>query len=179
MKLSNTTLIGCYEIRNGCYRDKRGWFYKPFQDSVMKSLGLNFRVAELYFSSSGKNVIRGMHYQNPPKDHAKLVSCVKGHVFDVVMDIRRTSNTFGQCAEFTLKEGDGKSIYIPSGFAHGFCAIEDDSILSYLVSSEHSPEHDAGISWDGLGINWPTQQPIISDRDAQLPRFSTFQTPFR
>jgi len=133
---------------------------------------------EQYYSISKKNVLRGMHFQLPPHDHYKLVTCVEGRILDVVVDLRRSSPTFGQhlCVELSGVRAD--SIYIPSGLAHGFLVLSRRALVLYNVSSLYAPLHDTGIRWDSAGIQWPVVAPQVSERDAVLPPLAAFETPF-
>ena len=176
MELKKTALNDCYEIAFRFSDDARGNFTKPYQKSFFSPL--SFEFAEIYFTTSKKNVVRGMHFQLPPHEHTKIVTCISGCAFDVVMDLRRTSLTYGQSITFDLRGDNGRGILIPPGCAHGFCSLQDDTVISYFVSSEHSREHDTGIHWTDAAVPWPTKDPIISQRDASLPALSEFETPF-
>ena len=119
MQLTPTPLKDCYEVKSPTFSDMRGSFIKSFQSSEFRKHGIDFEIREIYYSASQKNVIRGMHFQLPPHDHGKLVNCLTGSAFDVVVDLRKNSATYGQAASFILTGGDGRGIFIPSGFAHG------------------------------------------------------------
>lgn len=159
--------------------DDRGWFTKPYRASTHLADGLDPTVAETFFSLSARGVVRGMHFQVPPHDHAKTVTCLAGRILDVAVDLRRGSPTEGRHAAAELAGGDGRSLYIPRGCAHGFQALADDSLVAYLVSSEHAPDHDTGVRWDSVGVEWPLPDPVVSARDAALPDASSFTSPFR
>jgi dTDP-4-dehydrorhamnose 3,5-epimerase len=160
------------------FRDNRGLFVKTFNDSMFRAMDLEFRVMESYFSVSGRDVIRGMHFQLPPYQHAKIVFCPQGSILDVALDLRRDSKTYGQCFSQVLSAGDHKAFYIPEGFAHGFRALTDDAITYYLVSSEYSREHDAGIAWDSIDFEWGAEHPVLSDRDRAFAWLQDFESPF-
>ena len=177
LKLTNTALNDCYELTFPLSDDARGRFAKPYQKSLFPAFGFEF--AEIYFSTSKKNVVRGMHFQVPPHEHTKIVTCISGRAFDVVMDLRQGSPTYGQSINFDLRADNGRCIFIPPGFAHGFCSLQDNTVLSYFVSSEHSAKHDTGNHWKDASVPWPTDNPIISQRDASLPSLSEFETPFK
>ena len=119
-----------------------------------------------------------MHFQVPPHDHSKLVGCLAGSAFDVIVDLRKDSSTYGQTASFSLKGGDGRGVFIPKGFAHGFCALEDNTLMSYAVSSEHHSQSDTGIHWNSVDIHWPTNTPIVSARDENLQPMKELESPF-
>ena len=151
------------------FEDNRGIFIKNFQESIFKSNGIDFELRESYFSVSSKNVIRGMHFQLPPHDHAKIVFCPQGSILDVLVDLRKASPTFGKCFSAILSAENHKAFYIPSGFAHGFQSLEDNTITYYLVSSEHHKESDSGILYNSFGMEWQTDAPVMSERDLSFP----------
>lgn len=173
-----SNLAGCFELQPKAFEDARGRFVKVFHEQEFAEYGLEHNFAEEYYSVSHKNVIRGMHFQLPPMDHVKMVYCVEGQVMDAVVDLRVNSPTYGQYALFLLSAEKANSIYIPKGMAHGFCVQGDRAIMVYKVSSVYSPEHDAGVLWNSIGIPWPLEQPCISDRDKSLPALSDFKSPF-
>lgn len=171
-------LPGCYLIEAQNSEDARGSFTKTFNADTFAEQGLETNFVESFYSCSKRNVIRGLHFQSPPADHAKLVYCTAGSAWDVLVDLRLGSPTYGTYESFTLDETSNHCLYIPRGFAHGFCCTSDECTLMYHVSSVFAPAHDKGIHWDSLRIPWPTQSPIISERDKQLPTFSEFESPF-
>ena len=158
--------------------DDRGEFVKCFHDTTLKSAGVDFLLQESYFSISHKNVIRGLHFQLPPHQHAKIVYCPQGAILDVLMDLRKDSSTFGQCHAEVLSAENHCALYIPEGFAHGFKSLTDGSMTAYLVSSEYHKDSDTGLRWDSVGFDWGLEHPIVSPRDASLPRFADFDSPF-
>lgn len=160
------------------FDDARGRFVKVFHEQMFAEKGLETKFAEEYYSISHKNVIRGMHFQLPPMDHVKMVCCVQGEVLDAVVDLRVGSPTYGQCALFELSAAKANSVYIPKGLAHGFCALSDQAIMVYKVSTVYSPAHDAGILWNSVGIPWPITEAILSPRDQSFPTLTDFKSPF-
>ncbi|MGH9857934.1 MAG: dTDP-4-dehydrorhamnose 3,5-epimerase, partial [Acidobacteriota bacterium] len=116
-------------------------------------------------------VLRGVHYQNPPRAQAKLVTATKGKVFDVAVDIRQGSPTYGQWIGVELNETEKAMLFIPEGFAHGFCALTDNAEIIYFCTVEYAPEHEGGIVWNDptIAIDWPVKNPILADRDAAFP----------
>ena len=176
--LHPTILEGCVEVRLRPHRDTRGLFLKTYHEATFRDLGLGTVWREEFISISSKGVIRGMHFQVPPHQHAKFVVCLAGRVLDVALDLRAGSPTYGHCAGLELSMEQANGLYIPEGFAHGFLALENDSTLHYKVSSMHAPEHDQGLRWDGFGFNWPVADPILSPRDAAFGTLANFQTPF-
>lgn len=178
MAIVSTELEGCFEIISGVHQDLRGSFVKVFQGSAFKAAGLRGDWQEIYYTTSQRNVLRGMHFQTPPADHVKLVTCVAGKVLDVIVDLRNGSPTYGHFISRQLSPEQGRSLYIPSGMAHGFLALEHDSIMQYMVTSEHAPENDAGILWSSFGFSWPVDNPILSERDKKHPELSKYTSPF-
>lgn len=176
--LRETGIPGCLEIQPTIHEDTRGRFVKVFHGAEFLKLGLETEFREEYYTTSRANVIRGMHFQAPPFDHVKLIYCTEGSVFDIAIDIRRNSPHFGRFAVVRLSKEKGNAIYISKGFAHGFCVTSADATLVYRVSTVHSPAHDLGIRWDSVGIPWPTDLPMISDRDRSLPSLADFSSPF-
>lgn len=178
MEFCQTGLPGCIEIRPGVFRDARGLFAKTFHAPSYESHGLPMTFAEVFHSASRRGVIRGLHFQVPPHEHGKLVYCVHGEVFDAVVDLRAGSPTFGQYRSFQLSADNARAVFIPPGLAHGFCALTDEAVVVYHVTSVHSPAHDAGILWDSVGLPWPVQAPVVSQRDQAFPSLAEFKTPF-
>lgn len=178
VKFNVTNLTGCYLIEAGVFRDHRGSFTKIYNENEFSINGIDTVFKEQFFTLSNKNVLRGMHYQVPPHDHCKLVSCFSGAVLDVVLDLRKSSDTYGECQSFKLSVDDGLSLFIPNGFAHGFLSLEDNSGLMYSVSTEYVKESDRGVHWSSFGFNWPINQPIVSERDAMHFELKELASPF-
>jgi dTDP-4-dehydrorhamnose 3,5-epimerase len=171
-------LPGCLEVLPRVADDERGRFVKFFHAPSYAACGLEHDFAEAFYTTSRRGAIRGMHLQLPPSEQAKLVWCVAGAMVDVLLDLRRGSPTYGKHVSLELDESVPRGLYIPPGVAHGFCATSDRSILGYLVTSVHSPQHDSGVRWDSFGMEWPGRSPIVSARDAMLPALEDFMTPF-
>lgn len=153
------------------YGDERGFFYELYKESVFIENGVTTKFVQDNISFSKQNVIRGLHYQSNPKAQAKLVSVITGEIFDVAVDIRKDSATFGKWVGETLSENNRKSLFIPEGFAHGFCVTSDTATVIYKVSNEYSPENERGIIWNDstISINWPVENPTVTERDAKFP----------
>ena len=171
-------LAGVVALRPTIRRDSRGSFVKTVHRAFFAEHGIPSEFAEQYYSYSIRNVLRGLHFQAPPNDHYKLVTCIEGDVLDVVMDLRRGSVTYGRHHVFELNDQRADSVFIPSGLAHGFYVRSASALVLYNVSTVHAPAYDTGIRWDSAGILWPTTAPHVSDRDAALPPFSVVDTPF-
>ena len=179
MKIQETNIAGCYLVKLNILNDARGSFVKTFHKPTFSALGLETKFDEEYYSISKKGVLRGLHFQAPPHDHVKIINCSQGEVFDVVVDLRKYSATYGEYQSFELNGSDARMLYLSSGLAHGFYVLSDEATITYKVTTVYSPEHDAGIRWDSVGIEWPDINPIISDRDSNLPSFNDFITPFK
>lgn len=178
-KIEPSKLAGCYKFSPKIIGDVRGRFVKIFHEPSYAALGLETNFAEEYYSVSHNNVIRGLHFQVPPMDHVKTVYCLEGHALDVVLDLRVGSPTYGQFEMFELNSSNSSSIYIPKGMAHGFCALSENTIMVYKVSTVYSPTHDAGILWNSVGITWPITEVVLSARDQGFPTLEQFESPFR
>ncbi|WP_374945158.1 dTDP-4-dehydrorhamnose 3,5-epimerase [Sphingomonas sp.] len=178
MTFKETTIPGCTIVRQRIMADDRGRFAKLFQADAFAQAGLRIDWREEFHSRSRRDVVRGMHFQTPPADHAKLVVCLAGAVLDVVVDLRRGSPAFEQVSAIELSEANGIALYVPSGCAHGFVSLSDDSLMLYKVTSVHSPENDCGIAWDSLGFDWGVAHANLSERDRHHPRMVDFDTPF-
>lgn len=165
------TLAGCYLVDLPNSSDVRGCFVKTFSDAAFSQNLLGEVFQETFVSTSQQNVVRGMHWQKPPHDHAKLVSCISGRILDVVVDLRKSSPTFGEHVAIELDARKPRAMLIGKGLAHGFCSLEDKTITIYQVTSEHSRDHDVGIRWDSFGFRWPVRNPIVSERDQALRPF--------
>jgi len=178
MKVIPTKLHGVFIIETDSFEDGRGVFIKTFHADVFKEYGLESTFKESFYSTSKKDVIRGMHFHLPPHDHSKLVYVTHGSLLDVVLDIRKDSPTFGEHVATELTGNNRTMVYIPTGCAHGFLSLEDDTHMIYLQTGVYSKDHDAGIHIDSFGIDWRVTNPIISIRDKEFQGFQEFPTPF-
>jgi len=178
MELAATELPGLHLIRPPVSQDARGSFVKTYHADRFRELGIAFEPREEFFSTSAKNVVRGMHFHLPPVAHAKLVYCITGRVLDVVLDLRKNSPTFGKCCARELSAANRLMFFMPVGVAHGFLSLEDNSTMVYQTSTVYSPAQDAGVRWDSFGFHWPVQTPVLSERDLKLPGFREFSSPF-
>jgi dTDP-4-dehydrorhamnose 3,5-epimerase len=179
VRASATSIPGCAVLELDRRADERGDFVKCYQRSVYEQLDLEPAIGELFVSTSRRGVVRGLHFQLPPSDHAKTVMCLTGAVFDVVVDLRADSPTFGAHETFELSGTGSSAVHVPTGCAHGFQALRDHSLMAYLTSTEHDPGRDTGIAWDSVGIRWPIDDPVVSARDRDLPALAAFTSPFR
>ena len=153
------------------FPDDRGFFLEIFKESVFISNGIDTRFVQDNFSHSVKEVLRGLHYQKNPNAQAKLVTALSGEIFDVAVDIRKDSPTYGKWIGEILSENNHKLLYIPEGFAHGFCVLSEEADVLYKVSQEYSPEDEKGIIWNDpeINITWPIDKPILHEKDSKLP----------
>lgn len=178
-KLSPAPIPGLCEIQSRILADSRGRFVKTLHRDQFADLGLRSDFAEEYYSRSGPRVLRGLHFQVPPAEHIKLVYCIQGEVWDVVLDLRKGSPTYLQHAVFELSAEQGNMVYIPAGCAHGFCVPRGEAVLVYKVTSVYSPQHDQGILWNSADIPWPLTNPLVSERDSLFPALAEFDSPFK
>ena len=177
-EIEKSPLEGCFALRPKVFTDARGTFVKTFHKSTFEGLGLETNFRESFYSISNANVIRGLHFQVPPHDHVKLVTCTEGEVIDVVLDLRKFSPTYGKVASFKITPENGLSVYIPKGMAHGFYSVKDRSTVTYSVSTEHHAAFDRGLLWSSIDFEWPTTSPIVSERDSKFPSLKDFESPF-
>lgn len=158
-------------VRHG---DARGWFSETWRKDQFREAGIDVDFVQDNASFSGeKGTVRGLHFQTAPFSQAKFVRVISGRILDVVVDIRPGSSTYGQHVTVELSASNGKQLFIPEGFAHGFCTLEADTHIAYKVSAYYSPAYDSGIRWNdpSLGIAWPIKEAdaILSEKDKKLP----------
>ena len=172
MKVSKVGLDGVLVIEPKVFRDSRGIFYESYSEKKYEEHGIPNHFVQDNHSVSTQGTVRGLHYQVNP-GQAKLVRVTRGEVFDVVVDIRKNSPTRGKWWSIRLSETNYLQLYVPVGFAHGFCVLSESAELLYKCSDYYSPENERGIIWDDpdLAIDWPTEQPVLSERDQTHPRF--------
>jgi len=176
MKISTTPLSGLLIIDLDIYSDERGFFVEKFNQKKFKELGVECDFVQDNFSISNPEVLRGLHYQTNPSQ-AKLVGCVSGRIWDVAVDIRKSSPTFGQYFGIELTLENGKLLFIPEGFAHGFCVLGNEKAgVVYKVNNYFSKDGDGGIFFDDkqIGIKWPSNNLIISEKDKNLPSLNEY-----
>ena len=162
------------------FSDDRGFFFESFKESDFFSNGIDKNFVQDNFSHSVNGVIRGLHFQKAPKVQAKLVTVLKGKIFDVAVDIRKNSPTYGKWVSEILSSDIHNLLYVPEGFAHGFCVISDEADVLYKVSNEYSQEHERSIIWNDpkLDIQWPIKKPIISNKDNKLSLLENLDNDF-
>lgn len=179
MRIDRTELPGVFLIGNDRFTDERGLFVKVFTAGPFRAAGMRVDFQESFFSHSRAGVVRGMHFQVPPHEHAKLVTPLSGKIIDVVLDLRRDSPAFGKHLHLELDASRPVSVYLPAGCAHGFATLGEGATVLYHVTSPHAPEHDLGVRWDSFGYAWPLDDPIVSPRDQAFPALADFVSPFR
>lgn len=163
--------------------DRRGFFSETYSRRSLAKLGIDVEfVQDNHVLSACRGTVRGLHFQMPPRAQGKLVRVVRGSVFDVAVDLRRGSPTYGRHASVVLSAAAWNQVLVPVGFAHGYMTLEPDSEVVYKVSDHYAPAHERGLLWNdpALGIGWPVpeREAVLSDRDRNLPAFAGFETPF-
>jgi len=172
MKFTPTPLAGVWLIELDPRCDERGWFARTWCEAEFAAHGLNIRWPQGNLTRTLKRgMIRGLHWQAEPRPEVKLVRCAAGGVWDVVVDVRRDSRTFGRWTAFELTAENGRQLYIPAGFAHGFQCLTNGAEVSYLMGDSYVPELARGLRWNDpqVGITWPLAEPFLSERDRNLP----------
>jgi len=174
LKVKPLALDGAAEIEIVPFDDVRGRFARLFCQEALRSVNCEHRIEQINYSMTVKKAtVRGMHFQCPPKAEDKMVRCLRGQIFDVMVDLRKESPTFGQWQSLVLDADRMNMVYIPRGFAHGFQTLADDCELLYLHTESYSPDHEGGVRYDSpaLAIKWPLPAMDVSERDLNLPVF--------
>ncbi|AOZ93310.1 dTDP-4-dehydrorhamnose 3,5-epimerase [Paenibacillus crassostreae] len=172
MNVASLRLSGVKLLEPVVHMDQRGFFLESYNESLLQRNGIEHKfIQDNHSFSKEPEVLRGLHYQLNPKAQVKLIWVVTGAIYDVVLDIRRSSPTFGQWVATILSEHNKRQLLVPRGFAHGFCTLVPNTQVFYKVDEYYSPENDRGILWSdpALGIDWPTSSPILSDKDQRHP----------
>lgn len=170
MQFTQRKLSGVFEIQLAPIRDERGFFMRAYDVGLFEQAGLHRQwMQENHSRSERRGIIRGLHFQFPPYAETKLVRCVRGAVLDVFVDLRAGSPTFGQWDSIELTEENKKLIFIPRGFAHGFCTLTEESEVLYKVDNVYNREHEGGLLWSDpdLAIDWPVETPLLSEKDGR------------
>jgi dTDP-4-dehydrorhamnose 3,5-epimerase len=179
-----TNITGVQLLKPRYFYDSRGHFVETYNKRSARELGLVARFVQDNESLSVRQgTIRGLHFQTPPKSQAKLVRVLRGSIYDVAVDLRVGSPSYGRWAADTLTADGGEQFFVPRGFAHGFCTLEPNTVVAYKVDNYYAPECDRGLAWDDptLAINWPvsSENAALSDKDRKFGRFADFVSPFR
>lgn len=173
MKLIETKLKDCYILEPDRFGDNRGWFSESYNKKVFEDLGLNYDFVQDNESfSAKKGVLRGLHFQNEPYTQAKIVRCTRGAVYDVAVDIRHDSPTYGMWVGVELSEENGRQLLIPRGFLHGFQTLTDNVKFAYKCDNYYNKESDGGVMYNDpdIGVLWPIEDPILSEKDKHHPK---------
>jgi dTDP-4-dehydrorhamnose 3,5-epimerase len=178
MDVKKMKLPGCLMLCPRVIMDERGFFVKTFVDDEYRALGLPTQFVEEYHTHSAPGVIRGLHFQIPPYEYAKLVECIYGNMKDVILDMRVGSPLYGQVEVIELDARNGRLLYLPSGIAHGFLA-HTEVMVGYKVTSPHAAEFDKGIRWNSIPVDWGVDNPIVSARDRSFPAWDEFVSPYK
>ena len=173
-----TPFEGLFILQTVNFQDNRGCFQKLFNEDFFRENGLDCDFKEFYYSVNKANVVRGMHFQTPPFDHTNVVYVSKGRIRDVVVDIRKSSKTYGKCFSIELDDQKGQYLYIPKGFAHGFVSLDDGSIVNYAQTTCYAKDNDCGIDATSIGFDWGVENPIRSGRDLTFEKLNDFNSPF-
>ena len=170
MKIIEIELPGVKIIEPDVFPDSRGYFLETFQEKRYREFGIDVTFVQDNLSYSTMGTLRGLHYQYPHAQ-AKLVQVLQGEVLDVIVDVRRGSPTFGHWSGIGLSEENHRQLFVPEGFAHGYCVLSDKAVFSYKCSDFYTPECEKGVLWSdpGVGVDWPVKVPVLSEKDAQYP----------
>jgi dTDP-4-dehydrorhamnose 3,5-epimerase len=168
-----TKLEGVVLLEPRVFGDERGFFVETFSRDLWRELGVDVEFVQHNHSRSVGKTLRGLHFQTQP-GQAKLVRCSRGAVFDVAVDLRRGSPTYGQWEGYVLDDETHRQLFVPAGFGHGFAVLSDVADVAYLLSSVYDPDTEAGIAWDDpdVGVEWPVDEPLLSERDKSAPRLA-------
>ena len=181
MEIIKTTLKDAYLIKPKVFQDERGFFMETYSKSKFDEFGITADfVQDNHAMSVSKGVLRGLHFQLGDDAQAKLVRVSKGAVYDVIVDLRKDSQTYGKWEGFELTADNFLSLYVPRGFAHGYCTLEDHTEFQYKCDNFYAPQSDSGIIWNDpdLKIDWPIENPILSEKDGKQQFFRDFNAPF-
>ena len=181
MQVEQTSLLGVLLITPSRFGDHRGFFSESWSRQRMLDCGVDIDFVQDNHSLSAQvGTVRGLHLQSPPHAQDKLVRCGRGRLFDVAVDIRKGSPTYGQWVGEELSFENGKQLLVPKGFLHGFMTLEPDTEIIYKCSDYYAPECDGAVRWDSCGIDWPLDvaAPVLSDKDKVAPLLADFDSPF-
>jgi len=183
MQFVETKISDLIIIEPTVFGDARGYFLESYNQKKFEEVVGKISFVQDNESKSSKGVLRGLHFQKPPFQQAKLVRCIQGEVLDVVVDIRKNSKTYGQHVTVLLSGDNKRQLFVPRGFAHGFLVLSDSATFAYKVDNTYAPDHDAGIQWNDkeLNIQWGLEECVVlvSSKDTELPSFSEFESPFK
>ncbi len=184
MDIKPTAIPGVFLLGPRFFHDARGYFVETYNQRAAHAAGITADfVQDNQAFSHQRGTVRALHFQAPPHAQAKLVRVLRGSIYDVAVDLRAGSPTYGRWTAATLTAHSGEQIFVPRGFAHGYCTLEADTEVAYKVDDYYAPDCDRGVIWNdpALAVDWPVSpsDAVLSDKDRQLPRFADFVTPFR
>lgn len=179
MKYTELDIQGCFLFELPVFKDVRGSFTKTYHPNHFKDTPVEkFTLAEEFYSVSKKNVLRGLHFQEPPAAHGKIVTCLDGRVCDFFVDLRRHTKTFGQLVNIELCSENPQLLYLPKGIAHGFLTLSDTATMLYKTDHVYTQELDKGIHWSSVGLKIGINAPLVSDRDDSFPTLEEYESKF-
>lgn len=180
MQIEKTDLPDLLILTPRRFGDSRGWFVETWNAARMREAGLDLAfVQDNHSFSAQKGTLRGLHYQSPPRAQDKLVRCSRGAIWDVAVDARRGSPTYGRSVGVELSAENGRQLLVPKGFLHGFVTLTDDCEVQYKCTDLYSPQHDGSVRWNSAGVNWGfAGDPVLSEKDLAAPAFADWQSPF-
>ena len=173
LRVVDTRLEGVVAVEPAVHGDERGFLIETYSERAWADAGITTLFVQHNHSRSVRNTLRGLHFQLTP-GQAKLVRCVRGSIFDVAVDLRRGSETFGEWEGHILDDETHRQLFVPAGFGHGFCVLSEFADVSYLLSSPYDPATESGIAWNDpdVGVDWPVDEPLLSERDTKAPRLA-------
>jgi dTDP-4-dehydrorhamnose 3,5-epimerase len=179
-QFTSTKIQGMVLVQPLRHGDHRGFFEEIYKRSAFRSGGIEAEFVQDNVARSARGVLRGLHFQLPPAPQGKLVRVMRGEIFDVGVDLRKGSPTFGQWEGVVLNDSQGALLYLPPGLAHGYCVLSETADLAYKVTAEFDAELDSGIRWDDpqIGVDWPIREPILSEKDRTQPTLAELDSPF-
>ncbi|MCK5083938.1 MAG: dTDP-4-dehydrorhamnose 3,5-epimerase [Candidatus Omnitrophica bacterium] len=179
-KFKKLEIPGLVLVEPEIYGDDRGYFLELYRKNEFEKAGITKPFVQVDHSKSKKNVVRGLHYQKDPMAQAKMVDVIEGSIFDVVVDIRKGSPSFGKWLGVILGGAQRQLLYIPEGFAHGFCVVSETAHIIYYCTQIYMPEYQRGILWNDpeMSISWPVEDPVLSDKDKKMPPLSQADNTF-
>lgn len=181
MQIETTDLPGVVVITPRRFGDARGWFSETWNQAALHAAGLDWPdfVQDNHSFSAPRHTLRGLHYQRPPHAQDKLVRCSRGRILDVAVDARTGSPHYGKWVGVELTAENGRQLYVPKGFLHGFLTLTEDCEVQYKCTDIYAPDCDGAILWNSVGIDWGVDVPVLSDKDASAQVFADFDSPFR
>ena len=181
MIVTPTRLPDVLTVEPRLFADERGWFMETYNAERYAQAGVDAPFVQDNMSRSARGTLRGLHFQAPPHAQAKLVSVIEGAVYDVAVDLRAGSPTYGEWVGVELTADNRRQMFVPVGFAHGFAVTSEQAVFAYKCSADYAPQAEGSLAWDDpdLAIAWPTDTPVLSEKDAAAPRFADFVSPFR